>query len=146
LIAIADELGYGAARAALKTKVHSQEDPAVVLLHDIRRIFVRDNLHSVFTRELLVALHELQDSFWDEFPGIGGNEKLHRLSRDELYKLLAFKRIYRTNVRQGDKFAKGFYRSQFEAVWHQLFKDTVTCRAKSFARHRTGTGTAQEEE
>jgi uncharacterized protein DUF3631 len=127
LIAIADDLGYDAtARAIARTMVRPQDDPAVVLLRDIRRIFVRDNLHSIFTRELLEALHKLEDGFWDEFPGIDGNKKLHKLTRDELYKLLKFKRVYRASVRKdGDIFGKGFYRRQFEAVWRKLFGDTL---------------------
>jgi Protein of unknown function (DUF3631) len=152
LIAIADDLGYSAtARAIMRMMVRPQDDQAIALLRDIRRIFVRDNLHCIFTRELLDALHKLEDGFWDEFPGINGNEKLHKVTRDELYRLLGFKRVYKTNVRkEGNKFGKGFYRHQFEAVWSELFGDTLTQASKviSLPRHnkRHGGGTEGDAE
>ena len=125
LIEIADSLGYGAtARAVAQALYHPIDDPTTRLLFDIRRVFDGPpRLDSSWTPDLLQALHGLED--WDEFWGLDGNQDPHKLRRPELYRLLKGKGIRSRTVTKtvdGKRVSfKGFYRSQFELVWQQLF-------------------------
>jgi len=121
----------------------------ILLLLDIRRIFVQRGIDRMWTRELLEALHQLPDSHWDEFLGLEENQNPHRLTRAELYWLLGTKRVYSRSVWKttgmGRECNKGFLREQFEPIWHELFGDTPAQRSKIIRlprhkqRHEGGT-------
>jgi hypothetical protein len=99
---------------------------------------------SIWTTELLSALHELPNAYWDEFRGIEGNKDPHKLMLAELYDLLdkldpPIKSKSIQKVAGGErKSRKGFDRSQFESVWTQRFGGTPAQLNKIIAlpRHR----------
>src|SRR5262249_2884263 len=71
VIEIAETLGYPAtARAAAMALHRPSDDPVILLLFDIRRIFVQRGVDRMWTPELLEALHGLEDGHWDEFWGL----------------------------------------------------------------------------
>jgi hypothetical protein len=141
-IEIAETLGYGAtARAAAMALHRPSDDPVILLLFDIRRIFVQCGIDRIWTFELLDALHELEDGHWDEFWGINEDEEVHKLRKSELYALLKTKSIMSGTVWKnidGRRVCnKGFYAKQFEPWWQDLFGDTLAQSSKviSLPRH-----------
>jgi len=135
LIEIAQVLGYGAtARAAAFALHRPSDDPVILLLFDIHRVFEQRGTDRIWTPELLKALHQLPDAKWDEFAGIEENQNPHELTRAELYWLLGTKRIYSRSVWKTTgrerECNKGFLREQFEPLWHGLFGDTPAQRSK----------------
>jgi Protein of unknown function (DUF3631) len=163
LIEIADTLGYPATARAVARVMHRPEKDLVTLLFwDTRRVFelpgyvgyATDELGRVtglWTEDLLTALHQLSDSHWDEF-GLDEGLAPRKLGRRDLLRLLHVKHIRTRDVwkRVGDNRVsrKGFYRKDFEPVWHALFGDTPTQPSKiiSLPRHsRRHSGDTEEE-
>jgi hypothetical protein len=165
LIEIGDTLGYPATvRAVARTMHQPAENPVVVLLWDIRRVFetcvlagyTTDELGvtSLWTEDLLAALHRLPDARWDEF-GLDEGLAPRKLGRKDLLRLLHTKYIRTRDVwkRIGDKRVsrKGFYRKDFERTWIALFGDTPTQASKIIElprhsrRHSGDTGNKEEE-
>jgi hypothetical protein len=149
-IEIAETLGYGGtARAAAMALHRPSDDPVILLLFDIRRIFVQGGIDRIWTPELLPALHGLEDGHWDEFWGIDENEDVHKLKKSELYALLRTKSIRSGTVWKnidGKRVCdKGFYGRQFEPVWQDLFGGTPAQSSKIISlpwhkqRHTGGT-------
>jgi hypothetical protein len=107
----------------------------------------------LWTEDLLTALHQLLDSHWDE---VGLDEGLapRKLRREDLLRLLRIKHVRTRDVWKriggGRVSRKGFYRKDFERVWHALFGDTPTQPSKIIAlpRHnkRHGGDTDNKEE
>jgi hypothetical protein len=167
LIEIGSALGYPATARAVALATHQPiENPAVLLLWDIRRVFeargpvgyAADELGKVtglWTEDLLTALHQLPDAHWDEF-GLDEGMAPKKLGRKDLLRLLHTKYIRTRDVwkRVGDKRVsrKGFYRKDFERVWQELFGDTPTQPSKIISlprhnkRHSGDTSDDMEEE
>ena len=148
-VEIAESLGYGETARAVARAIHRPEDnPVVVLLSDIRKVFEGRKIDRVWTEvDLLPALREFG---WDEFWGLSDDEDPHPLTRAELYRLLKPKKIRSQPVwkRVGGQRVcnKGFVRAQFEAIWRELFPGTASQFNKIIAlprhgrRHSGGTG------
>jgi hypothetical protein len=144
LIEIGDTLGYPeTARAVARAMHQPAENPVVLLLLDIRRVFetyvspgyATDELGvtGLWTEDLLAALHRLSDAHWDEF-GLDEGLAPRKLGRKDLLRLLRIKNARTRDVwkRTGDKRVsrKGFSRKDLERVWHALFGDTPTQPSK----------------
>jgi hypothetical protein len=162
LIEIGSMLGYPATARAVALAMHQPiENPVVLLLWDIRRVFDARGLAGyatdelgratgLWTEDLLTALHQLPDAHWDEV-GLDEGMAPRKLGRKDLLRLLHTKYIRTRDVfkRIGDKRVsrKGFYRKDFERVWIALFGDTPTQPSKIIAlprhskRHGGDTGT-----
>jgi hypothetical protein len=99
------------------------EDPVVKLMHDTYRVLQQLG-DRIWTDEYLPTLHQLEDAAWDEYRGVSGVGAPHKLTRTELYDLLAVKLIKSVSVPKpidgARKWAKGFYRKQFEPVWSAM--------------------------
>jgi hypothetical protein len=127
LIEIGESLGYGAtARAMARALYRPFDDPVVQVLADIRRIFDGPpRIDTIWSPELLEALHALEDASWDEFRGVKGDQAPHKLRKAELYDLLRPKGLRSRTVSKmvggKRKSHKGFYRTDLEPVWHRLF-------------------------
>jgi Protein of unknown function (DUF3631) len=129
LIAIADDLGYGEqAHAAMRVLVadRPEEDPGVILLNDIRSIFLALGTDRIASKALLKALHALDDgnSIWNEWRGRNDDRPSHKLTDIELSQLLRpFKprirprSIWPLNRKPGDKSFRGYMKSWFESAW-----------------------------
>jgi hypothetical protein len=135
LIAIADNLGYGeAARAtaiALGGVDRSDEDPAVVLLRDIRTVFETLGVDRISVDALVAALIELDNSWWAEWTGRRDDRPPHKLTRGEMLQLLRpfrirAKTVWPLNRQPGDKSFRGFLRDWFEPAWTSYCSDTDT--------------------
>jgi hypothetical protein len=145
LVEIADSLGYGATTraTALLLNRHNVE-LEIVLLADIRRIFEQRSIDRIWTDELLLALHQLEDAPWDEFWGLDDSEEPHKLRRGELYRLLRKKDIRSRSVQRARgehrESRKGFLREQFEPVWAELFGTSAhPSKIIRLTRHKSGT-------
>ncbi len=125
LFSIADDLGHGnEARAAARVlrSRRSDDDPGVVLLDNIRAIFVTRGIDRVFGSALVSALHEFEDGQWSEWQGLKSDRPPHKLTQPELAGLLRPfgirpRTIYPIPRRPEDRSARGYLRSQFEAAW-----------------------------
>jgi hypothetical protein len=124
LISIADSLGWGdQARAAMVIFAREQwtADLSVTLLTDIRKTFDIRAVDLLPSKILLELLCALDDSEWDRFSGIQGNQQPHKLTDGELATMLKpFKIRPRTiwpSPRSPDsKSAKGYRRAWFETA------------------------------
>lgn len=125
LLAIADALGHGedarAVAIALCTR-RPDEDAAVVLLKDIRSVFDMLGANCITSDNLIEKLIELDHGFWIEWRGKDDDRMPRRLTRGELIRLLrpfqiATRTVWPLRRRPGDKSARGYYRTQFEAAW-----------------------------
>jgi hypothetical protein len=151
LIAIADSLGWGEqARAAMLIFVHeyTDADVKILLLNDIRKIFDDKKVDRLWSKVLLAALHKL-DADWNEFRGVRGEQQLHKLKETELAGMLReFKirprSIWSLNRTAKSKSAKGYMRSQFDAVWRAYCAaDGTTAQGSNVRTLRlVGDGTA----
>jgi len=127
LIAIADSFGPESGRIARAAAVifaqdRREEDVVVVLLRDIRGIFDAHGVDRISSKALLAALHELEDAGWSEFCGIKNDRSPHRLRAIELRAMLrsldiSTRSVWPQRGQPGDRSAKGYYRSDFEAAW-----------------------------
>ena len=87
-IEIGEGLGYPeTARTAVLEIYRPSEDLLDPLVFNSYQVFEQHE-KSIWTTELLSALHELPNAHWDEFRGIEGNKDPHKLTRGELYDLL----------------------------------------------------------
>jgi len=135
LLEIAETLGYGAtALAVAETIERATVNPTTELFWDLQRIFEPPGVDRFWTGELLEALHQLEGSHWDEFFGIDGDLPPHKLTKAEFYAMLRTRGIRSTGIWKGigkqRRYAKGFYKHQFEPVWRDLFPDTPTQMSK----------------
>jgi hypothetical protein len=132
LIEIGESLGYGATARAAALAIHRPiEDQITPLVFDICQVLEQQNeIKGIWTPELLEALHQLPNRPWDEYRGIDGGKRPHKLTRGELYDLLGdldppiTSRTVQKVVGGERKSAKGFHRTQFEPYWHVLFGGT----------------------
>jgi hypothetical protein len=158
LIELGTVLGYGdTIRAAALAIQGASENMVNALVRDIRRVFDRAGIAQEWTRDLLEALHQLEDAQWSAFFGIDGTEDPHKLTATELYRLLRGKGVKSCTVWKrinGVRCSKnGFRRQQFERVWRDISGDTPTQSSKILHLTRyttkatpdTGAGTDTED-
>jgi Protein of unknown function (DUF3631) len=126
LLAIADDLGQGAAAraAALALSEHQKEDETILLLTDIRTVFDTFHVDRFWVEALVEALLHMPDGQWSDWRGPHGDLQPHKLTTRELRSLLrSFSirpahTIYRHGTRQQrGPSNKGWYRSDFEQAW-----------------------------
>jgi hypothetical protein len=136
LLEIGAALGYPeTARAAVLEIYQPCEDLLDPLVFGIHQAFEQHE-KSIWTPELLSALHENPHAHWDEFRGIEGNRDPHKLTLAELYDLLdrldpPIKSKSIQKIVGGErKSRKGFDRTQFEPVWAQRFGGTPAQSSK----------------
>lgn len=136
LLEIGETLGYPeTARAAVLEIYQPSEDLLDPLVFNIYQVFEQHE-KSIWTTELLSALHELPNAHWDKFRGIEGNKDPHKLTLGELYDLLdkldpPIKSKSIQKVVGGErKSRKGFDRTQFELAWTQRFGGTPAQSSK----------------
>jgi Protein of unknown function (DUF3631) len=135
LLAIADDLGRGEAARSAAIKLcanRRDEDPGVMLLADIRTVFLALRLDRIASSTLVEALLGLDDGFWNEWGGPQDNFPPHKLTQGELARMLKRFHIRPSTVwplhrRSGDRSSRGYYRHQFEASWRSYCRgDTPT--------------------
>jgi hypothetical protein len=125
LISIADALGHGEdARAAAIALCANRpdEDPGVVLLADVRTIFLGFGIDRIASAVLIKALLALDDGIWADWRGLNDDRPPRKLGQGELARLLRMfdirpRTIWPAQRRPGDKSSRGYLRSQFEAAW-----------------------------
>jgi hypothetical protein len=125
LLAIADDLGHGEAARAAAIELNANrrdEDPGVVLLTDIRTVFMARDIDRIASLALVEALVGLDDGFWNEWGGPQDDRVPHSLTQGELARMLKRFHIRPSTVwplhrRPGDRSSRGYYRHQFEAAW-----------------------------
>lgn len=125
LIAIADDLGHG--QAARKAAIalcanRPDEDPGVVLLADIRTVFLTKGVDRISSAELVEALLELDDGRWMDFRGPNDDRPPRKLNQPELARMLrpfgiGPRTVWPAQRQAGSKSARGYYQSQFEPAW-----------------------------
>jgi uncharacterized protein DUF3631 len=130
LIAIADSFGpecrIARAVAVIFAQDRREEDVVVVLLRDIRGVFEARGVDRISSKALLATLHELEEAGWSEFCGIKNDRSPHRLRASELRAMLRSldvptRSVWPQKGQPGDRSAKGYYRSDFEAAWRLLW-------------------------
>jgi hypothetical protein len=125
LLSIADDLGHGeeARSAAIKLCTNRRdEDPSVVLLADIRTVFLARDIDRIASLALVEALVGLDDGLWNEWGGLQDNRSPHKLTQGELARMLKPFQIRSGTVwplrrRPSDKSSRGYHKHQFEAAW-----------------------------
>jgi len=127
LLSIADACspawGELAREAAIALSKSQDEDLGVLLLSDIRDIFDRRPTVDRLASAVIVAgLNELPDALWSEWRGPRDDQTPRRFSAGQLARMLSPfcirpKTIWPPRRGTGDKSAKGYLRSQFEAAW-----------------------------
>jgi hypothetical protein len=125
LLAIADDLGHGedarAAAIAVGTN-RLDEDPGVVLLHDVLTVFLAGGIDRITSVALVEALCELGDGLWHDWRGPKDDRPPRKLTQGELSRLLrpfgiGPRTVWPAQRKPGDKSRRGYYRSQFEEAW-----------------------------
>jgi hypothetical protein len=125
LLAIADDLGHDEdARSASIVLCANQpdEDPGVVLLADIRTVFLARGVDRITSLALVEALVGLDYGLWNEWRGPHDDRPPHKLTQGELAQLLSRfnirpRTIWPLHRRPGDTSGRGYMRHQFEAPW-----------------------------
>jgi hypothetical protein len=142
LIAIADacdpKWGTIVRNAAVRLSTrYSDADLKLILLSDIRTIFDRDQIDRITAADLVAALIALDGQPWSEWRGVQDTETPRRLTTATLKSLLGgrfgigFGIRARTAWPSGPrtpqtKSSDGFYRQQFEDVWHRYLPHDPT--------------------
>jgi hypothetical protein len=103
---------------------YRDEDPGVILLADIRRVFGERDIDRISSASLIEALIALDDGFWSEWRGPKEDRSPKKLSQPELAALLRNFGIRSRTVwalrRSADtRSARGYMKSQFEAAWQR---------------------------
>jgi hypothetical protein len=130
LISAADHLGHGeAARAAASVLRRSagldNEDAAVVLLDNIRTVFVTRGIDRIASAVLVKALvEEIVDTPWVEWRGSRDDRQPHKLTEAELASLLRPfqikpRTIWPTRRHRETTSARGYLRAWFEEAWRR---------------------------
>jgi len=129
LISVADacSLAWGAlARDAAIFFARSgrHEDPVATLLRDIHTVFDGRRIDRITIKMLLAALHDMDGGYWAEFCGVKQKRQPHKLTETELRAMLRplgiiTKSVWPQKGRPDDHSGKGYYRSDFEAIWRE---------------------------
>jgi hypothetical protein len=143
LFAIADDLGAGdeARAAALELSANRlDEDPGVVLLTDIRSVFLARGVDRITSAALVAALLGLDDGLWNEWRGRHDNRAPRKLTQAELSRLLRPfgirpKTIWPLHRGSNARSSRGYMRSQFESAWASYCQtDTPKQPKREFVR------------
>jgi hypothetical protein len=148
LISIADSLGRGAeARQALIEVCAGRptQDPGILLLNDVRRVFDTLGVNRVAKEELVAKVIELGDTYWTCWRGPNDLGTPHQLTKIEFSSLLRrfgirSRTVWPTRERNGEhehdhkqnntknrgKSSPGYYREQFEEPWRIYCPQTST--------------------
>jgi Protein of unknown function (DUF3631) len=143
LLAIADNLGHGeAARAAAIALCSNRpdEDPGVVLLGDIRTVFLVRGIDRGTSEVLVEELLALGHGFWHDCRGPHDDRPPRKLTQGEMARLLRNfeirpRTVWQKNRRPGDKSSRGYYRDQFEAAWRAYCPPADTPTQPNSIRH-----------
>jgi hypothetical protein len=120
LFSIADNLGYGeAARAAAVALFANRpdEDIGVLLLIDIRRIFLAWEVDRIATAALVKALLMLDDALWADWRGPNDDRPPRKFNQYDLSRQLRPFNIRPRTVRFSDGTSRGYMRAWFESSW-----------------------------
>jgi hypothetical protein len=125
LLAIADALGHGEAARTALLKLYCNrpdEDPGVLLLADIGKVFLAQGVDRIGNKDLVEAMLELEDAVWAEWRGVNDDRSPHKLTQSELAHLLQpfgirSKTIWPLVHKPGERSCRGYSRDQFEAAW-----------------------------
>jgi hypothetical protein len=122
LLSIADSLGRGAeARAAIGVleKERPDEDYRVTLLQNIQTVFLTSGIDRISSERLVVKLlSDFPQSLWNEWRGLKDDHSARRLKQTDVSLLLRPFGIRPKNMRIGDRIVRGYFRNDFEEVWH----------------------------
>jgi Protein of unknown function (DUF3631) len=110
-----------AAAVALRPR-RSDEDPGVVLLDNIRTIFLALGTDRIVSVVLIRMLLEIEDGPWNEWRGLQDDRPPRKLTQSELAFLLRPfgirpRTIWPTPRRPSDRSARGYLRYHFEDAW-----------------------------
>jgi hypothetical protein len=119
LLAIADNLGKGKeARQIALRLTPSDEDPRVILLADIKMIFEKlPMIDRISGHGLLAQLHEIPDGRWVDWAGQEGTNQAHKLTQNEMTRMLSRFRIHSHSVWVDNRSFKGYYKDDFKVAW-----------------------------
>jgi hypothetical protein len=125
LFAIADDLGHGDAARAVAIELSAKrpdEDLGVMLLIDIRTVFLARGFDRISSLALVDALLGLEDGIWNEWGGPQDDRVPHKLKQGELARMLKRFHIRSSTVwplhrQPSDKSRRGYHKHQFEAAW-----------------------------
>jgi hypothetical protein len=114
LIAIADTFGPEwdrlARDAAIEfARAHQDEDPAVLMLNDIRCIFDQRRVDRLSSKALVAALNDIDDSMWCEWRGPRGDQQPRGLSQGGLAQMLMPFAIRPRTIWPPDRIARRSY-------------------------------------
>jgi hypothetical protein len=134
LLSIADSLGFGdEAREAMAifARDFQDADARILLLGDIRKVFDTRAVDRLPSTVLLDALYTFDDSDWNEFRGLRGDQSPHKLKVGELAGMLRdfgirSRSIWPPKRTAESKSAKGYSRQQFEEAWRVYCADDGT--------------------
>jgi hypothetical protein len=120
LFSIADDLGCGEAARAAATALFANrpdEDVGVLLLIDIRRIFLTWEIDRIATVALIKALLALDDGLWADWRGPNDDRPPRKLNQYDLSRQLRPFNIRPRTVRFSDGTSRGYLRAWFESAW-----------------------------
>jgi hypothetical protein len=134
LLVVADSLGRGdEARAALIELCAGlpSQDPGVQALVDARTVWRALGVDRISKDALVEALVEMGDDLWGCWRGPNDQGQPHKLTGGELSRLLRRFKIYAKTVwptprQPTSKSSSGYYRRQFEEVWHAYCPENDT--------------------
>ena len=131
LLSIADNFGptWGerAREAALVFARDRREvDESVLLLEDIREIFIALNIDRIWSKTLVERLRMLENTGWDELPLTPG-----RLAKMLVPFDIKPKVVWPKERTRNSKSGKGYHRDQFERAWGGLLRRGRSRRATS---------------
>jgi Protein of unknown function (DUF3631) len=143
LISIADALGHGdQAREAAKifAAEHTDEEPKIELLADIRRVFDMLAVDQISAESLLQHLLALDDGRWTEFRGEHGDQAPKHLRRAAMVKMISSfgvrtKTIWPRHRTADSRSSRGYARADFEQVWESYCDESDTSTQPSAIRH-----------
>jgi hypothetical protein len=134
LVSIADSISEDWGKMARKAAIafaadRPDEDPAIVLLDDIREIFTRLRVDRIHSENLVEELVALEARPWSAFRGVHDNQQPRKLTQGTLaYTLKPFKIEPRTVWPLGPrssrgKSKKGYYKKDFLEAWAAYCED-----------------------
>jgi Protein of unknown function (DUF3631) len=97
----------------------------------IRTVFNAKAVDRLSSKELFDALCEIDGSDWQEFRGVRGDQQPHRIRDSEVGNMLGYFAIRPCTIwpkkrTTTSRSAKGYRRSQFEAIWRRYCADDGT--------------------
>jgi hypothetical protein len=142
LAAVADSLSYGATLRAAAVAIEAAGfDPEIQLYQDIYLVFERRQVDRLWTDELVQSLKEISD-MWASLT----NSVLY----DQLWKKgIDYRTVWKVSADGSRESSNGFYRKQFEPVWHELLgvehTDTQSRKIIQIAAHKRHTGDTHDD-